>query len=286
MQFVSEFLPSPVLTGASWWFVFSNDRILVKQNDETVPIPFLTALADLGLTPIRQHYLGKLDNAGCCAVQVADDAVAPDGMAFRGIRELFGSVEDDLVGLAARANQIVRWDEAHTYCGRCGEKMVHKPDERAKNCPACRLVNYPRISPAVIVAVTRGDRILLGRASRFPTRFYSVLAGFVEPGESLEDCLHREVAEEVGIRIKDIRYFGSQPWPFPDSLMVGFTAAYAGGQLVLDKKEILDADWFTADSLPQTPGKFSIAGRLIERFVRKQNETQGALASTVAGTGG
>lgn len=270
MQFVSEFLSSPVQEGPVWWFVFSNDRILIDSDSRTGPIPFSMDLTDLKALPIRQHYLGRLDGSPCCAVQVADDAVAPDGMTFRGIRELFGAVEDDLVGLAARANQIVRWDESHTYCGRCGEKTVYKPDERAKTCPACKLVNYPRISPAIIVAITRGDRILLARSSRFRSAFYSVLAGFVEPGESLEECLRREVEEEVGVRVKDIRYFGSQPWPYPDSLMVGFTATYASGDLVIDKKEIMDAGWFTADDLPQTPGKFSIAGRLIDGFVKEK----------------
>ncbi|MEE8399118.1 MAG: NAD(+) diphosphatase [Desulfobacterales bacterium] len=274
MRFVSEFAALSVSKEPSWWLVFSNDRILIDPDSRTGPIPFATELADLNPLPLRQHHLGKLDGSPCCAVQVADDAVAPDGMVFKAIRGLFGTVEDDLVGLAARANQILRWDEAHTYCGRCGIEMTAKPDERAKICPACKLVNYPRISPAIIVAITRDDKILLARSSRFPTAFYSVLAGFVEPGESLEDCLRREVKEEVGVSVKRIRYFGSQPWPYPDSLMVGFTATYAGGDLVIDKKEILDAGWFAADALPQTPGKFSIAGRLIDGFVKKKKRVR------------
>jgi len=189
-------------------------------------------------------------------------------MSFKGIRDLFGQVAEELVGLAGRAGQIMRWDEAHQFCGRCSEAMEDKPDERAKSCPSCGLVNYPRISPAIIVAVVKAGQLLLARAARFPTRFYSVLAGFVEPGESLEACVVREVKEEVGIDVRDIRYFGSQPWPFPDSLMVGFTAAYAGGDITLDEKEILDAGWYTPDEIPQVPGKFSIAGRLIEWFLQ------------------
>jgi NAD+ diphosphatase len=123
------------------------------------------------------------------------------------------------------------------------------------------------MSPAIIVAVVRGRTILLGHAARFPGAMYSVLAGFVEPGESLEDCVRREVKEETGVKVKDIRYFGSQPWPFPNSLMVGFTAEYAGGEITMDEKEIVDARWFTADSLPTIPDKISIARKLIDWFV-------------------
>lgn len=190
-------------------------------------------------------------------------------MAFKGLREMFGFLEDDLLGLAGRANQIVNWDQAHQFCGRCGKKMTYKEDERAKICPSCDLINYPRISPAIIVAVIRDNKILLARSPRFPASFYSVLAGFVEPGESLEECVAREVKEEAGVDIKNIRYFGSQPWPFPDSLMVGFTADYAGGEILMDKTEILDAGWFAADNLPQIPGKISIARRLIDWFAEQ-----------------
>ena len=143
-----------------------------------------------------------------------------------------------------------------------------KTDERAKICLKCGLINYPRISPAIIVAVVKKNQILLARSERFPTGFYSVLAGFVEPGETFEDCVKREVKEEVGLDVKNIRYFGSQPWPFPDSLMVGFTADYDGGKILIDKTEIKDAGWFTAHDLPQIPGKISIARRLIDWFVQ------------------
>ncbi len=139
--------------------------------------------------------------------------------------------------------------------------------QRAKACPYCQLTIYPRISPAVIVAVIKEQQILLAHAPRFPQGFYSVIAGFVEPGETFEDCVHREVREEVGIEAADIRYFGNQPWPFPDSLMVGFTARYAGGEITVDHDEILEAGWFCADKLPEIPGKVSIARKLIDWFV-------------------
>jgi NAD+ diphosphatase len=144
--------------------------------------------------------------------------------------------------------------------------------ERAKKCPNCGLLHFPRLAPAIIVAIERGDRLLMARSRRFTTGMYSVLAGFVEPGESLEETVAREVKEEVGISLKDIKYFGSQPWPFPHSLMIGFTATYASGEIVMDDSEIEDAGWFTVDSLPPLPGKISIARKLIDGFIEKHSK--------------
>jgi len=139
--------------------------------------------------------------------------------------------------------------------------------ERAKVCSKCGFRTYPRISPATITAVTPGNQILLARAKRFPSELYSVIAGFAEPGETLEECVKREIMEETGIDVKNIRYFGSQPWPFPDSLMIAFTADFEGGEIRIYKKELVDARWFTADALPKIPDKLSIARRLIDRFI-------------------
>jgi NAD+ diphosphatase len=147
--------------------------------------------------------------------------------------------------------------------------MAYAPGERAKRCPACGLLSFPRLSPAIIVLVERDDRVLLARGVNFPEGMYSTLAGFVEPGESLEEAVHREIGEEVGVALTDLRYFGSQPWPFPHSLMIGFTARYAGGEIVLDDREIADAAWFTADRMPRVPQKLSIARRLIDSYVAK-----------------
>jgi NAD+ diphosphatase len=165
--------------------------------------------------------------------------------------------------------QLIRWDRGHKFCGQCGKLTESKKDERAKICPSCGLSAYPRLSPAVIVAVVKGDRLLLGTSKRFRADFWSVLAGFVEPGETLEECVVREVREEVGILVENVHYFGSQPWPFPDSLMVGFTAEYAAGEITVDQTELTDANWFTADDLPRIPPKVSIARRLIDWFVER-----------------
>jgi len=150
--------------------------------------------------------------------------------------------------------------------------MRARQAERAKECPQCGLLHFPRLAPAIIVLVERGHKLLLARSRHFPPGLYSVIAGFVEPGETLEEAVVREVREEVGVAIKDIRYFDSQPWPFPHSLMIGFTAAYAGGKISLDDMEIEDAGWFTADNLPTLPGKISISRRLIDRFLAKQKK--------------
>ena len=146
--------------------------------------------------------------------------------------------------------------------------MQAKTDERAKLCPACGLVSFPRVAPAIIVAVVRDGTILLARARRFPTVMYSVIAGFVEPGESLEQCVHREVREEVGVAVRGLRYFASQPWPFPHSLMVAFTAQHAGGEIRVDEREITEAGWYPPDRLPRIPDSISVARRLIDWFVQ------------------
>jgi NAD+ diphosphatase len=145
-----------------------------------------------------------------------------------------------------------------------------KNDEVAKQCPQCGFVSFPRISPAIIVLVEHDGKALLARSPRFKEGLFSTLAGFVEPGETLENAVRREVKEEAGINVKNIRYFGSQPWPFPDSLMIGFTAEYACGEITVDNNEILDARWFSADNMPEIPGKISISRALIDWFLDRQ----------------
>ncbi|MFQ6067478.1 MAG: NAD(+) diphosphatase [bacterium] len=267
MSFIPGVVPSSEKTESAWWFAFRGDELLVKLRDKAVTIPCTTHLESLNLKPVREQYLGTLDGRPCYSAELAPNISAPEGMAFRGLRQLFGFLEDNLFSVAGRAIQIMNWDQTHQYCGRCGSSTENKPNERAKVCPQCGLLNFPRISPAVIVAVLKGNRILLTHAHRLPPGLYSVIAGFVEPGETLEECVSREVKEEVGIEVKNIRYFGSQPWPFPNSLMVAFTAVYARGKINTNETEIIDAGWFTADNLPLIPDKISISRRLIDWFV-------------------
>lgn len=234
-------------------------------------IPRVQGVEELGLTAVNQHYLGHRGDSHYYAVQVADDAVAPAGMDFHDLRGLLTSLPEPQLWMAARAVQVLSWDNNYQFCSRCGTATVNATHERAKNCPACGLVSYPRISPAMIVRVTRdgknGREILLARSHRHPPGQFSVLAGFVEPGETLEECVAREIREEVGITVKEIRYYGSQPWPFPNSLMVAFTAEHDSGDINLNTDEMVEADWFTVDNLPSLPPLPTISRQLINDFI-------------------
>jgi NAD+ diphosphatase len=178
---------------------------------------------------------------------------------------------EPLMGLASRAAQVLEWDRAHRFCGACGTPTELVPHERARRCPACRHTAYPRLSPAMMALVWRQHEgrgeLLLARSPHYVPGVYSALAGFVEPGESLEECIHREVAEEVGLTVRNLRYYGSQSWPFPHSLMIAYTAEWAGGHIVKQADEIEDAQWFALDALPKVPPRFSIAGHLIRDTV-------------------
>ncbi|MEO0771469.1 MAG: NAD(+) diphosphatase, partial [Cyanobacteria bacterium J06649_4] len=219
------------------------------------------------------QFLGYLDGVPCVAVALPKSAAIPAGLSLENLRSLYGALPDDLFAIAARAVQIMEWDRTHQYCGHCATPMTQLPNERVKRCPACHHRQYPQLSPAVIMLIHKGNEILLARAPRFRQGMYSVLAGFVEPGESLEETVAREVREEVGIEIKNIRYFGSQPWPFPKSLMLGFVAEYAGGELTPDEAEIEAAAWFTKENLPPVPGPLSIARKLIDWFVAQPSDS-------------
>jgi NAD+ diphosphatase len=257
-------------TGPARWFAVRRSELLLAENGGRPEIPLVAGLAELGLEDECRHYLGVLDGVACIAAGVVEEAEAPRGAEFHGLRPLWSILDDELFALAGRAVQIVEWDRTHRFCGRCGAATVDADNERAKSCPACGLLAFPRVSPAIIVRVTRGEEILLARGRRWAHEvMYSVLAGFVDPGESLEECVAREVREEVGIEVENLRYFGSQPWPFPHSLMVGFTAEYAGGEITVEDEELIDARWFRIDDLPPIPPRISIARRLIDDFVER-----------------
>ncbi|MEM7347753.1 MAG: NAD(+) diphosphatase [Chloroflexota bacterium] len=262
--------PSTLITPALW-FAFAGDALLCDDTSEE-GIPLLTDFTELGLKTIRHQYLGQLDDVHCYSVELDRQTVPPEGMSLKNLRFAYSQLPNDVFAVAGRAVQIVDWDRNHQFCGRCGAETATMPSERGKQCPNCHLVSYPRLSPSIIVLIRRGDEVLLARSPRFPKGMYSVLAGFVEPGETLEDTVHREVKEEVGISVKNLSYFGSQPWPFPNSLMLGFMAEYAGGHLKPDPTEIEDVGWFTVDNLPNIPPKLSIARGLIDAFIESVSE--------------
>jgi NAD+ diphosphatase len=270
-RFVSEIVPPPELPGDSPCFLFRGNRLAVRRLETGAAVPRAAELDLERLAPLRRQYLGRADDLPCFSFEL--DQVEPAGLELADLRGLWGLLPEEEFWLAGRAFQIMDWDRTHQFCGRCGTPTQPKAEERAKLCPACGHFSFPRVAPAIIVAVVREGKILLARARRFPTTMYSVIAGFVDPGESLEECAHREVSEEVGVAIRGLRYFASQPWPFPHSLMVAFTAEHAGGEIAIDDKEIMDAGWYSPDRLPRIPDRISVARRLIDWFVEAHGQT-------------
>jgi NAD+ diphosphatase len=266
VAFIGGFQAQDAPQSSALGFAFKGGKLLVGLDRGHPRIPALHEVLSPDSGSAWVHFFGSWNGVGCYAVGLSDDCGAGSRLETRGLRELFGRMEEELVWVAGRAGQLVHWHRNHCFCGRCGAPTRDHPGERAKLCPACGLVNHPRVSPAVIVAVVKGRQLLLAHAQRFPARFYSVLAGFAEPGETLEECVQREVLEEVGVQVKNLRYFGSQPWPFPDSLMIAFTAEHAGGEIRVNPAEISAAGWFAAGELPEIPPPISIARRLIDWF--------------------
>lgn len=257
----------------AWWFIFRGPELLIVENEADVTIPQVPDMAAIAISEVRKQYLGTLMGRGCWSAELAEDVAPPPGMRLEGLRRLHPLLDESLYAMAGRAAQIVAWDRDHQHCGRCGTPTTPLAGERARHCPGCGLTAFPRLSPAVIVLITRDEHILLARGRHFPEAFYGIIAGFVEPGESLEEAVQREVAEEVGLTISDVRYFASQPWPYPHALMIGFTASYAGGEIVLEETELVDAGWFEIDDLPRIPAKLSIARRLIDAWAAERGRS-------------
>jgi NAD+ diphosphatase len=249
--------------GASHTFVFRGNELLIRESDAALPDAH--ALAAIAIDAASFQPVGLWGGIYCRTAWLPKEAAAPERHAFRGLRGLFGRLDDAMLAVAGRAFQIADWARSHRFCGVCGQPMSRAQGERAMKC-ACGHVAYPRISPAMMVLVKRGPAILLARnvAVAAGGRM-SALAGFLEPGESIEDAIHREVREEVGVEVRDLRYFASQSWPYPHSLMIAFTAEYAGGELRCDPAEIAEARWFgPGDPLPELSPRQSISRALID----------------------
>lgn len=214
-------------------------------------------------------FMGVLDNKDCYAVQVSNAGTEQ----FVNLRLTLGNIDSTQFNLAGRAVQLLDWYQGHQFCGQCGNATVDSTHDRSRVCERCRLHYYPRLSPSIIVLVHRDEKILLARNHLFPEGLFSTLAGFVEPGESIEETVRREVFEEVGVTVGNLSYRGSQPWPFPNSLMLGFHAEYESGSLRLQEDEIAEADWFALDDLPLIPGKFAISRWLIDEFLSSRGVT-------------
>ncbi|WMW24963.1 NAD(+) diphosphatase [Methanolobus sediminis] len=275
----------------SFCFAFRNRELLLIGEEGNYRLPLMKEMGKLGFSGIRTQYLGELRDISCYSMELdgskdtgelvsgnpfenlslADVCDLSEKTCFVGLRELSGILEETLTALAGKAVHIMEWDKNTLYCGRCGSETSIKEEERAKQCPECGFTSFPKISPAIIVMIEKEDKVLLARSPHFPPGRYSIIAGFVEPGESIEQAVVREVKEEVGVQIKNIRYFGSQPWPFPDSLMIGFTAEHAEGDIKIDGIEIEDAGWYRIDEIPHAPGTTSISGQLIRYFIDRHS---------------
>ena len=257
-------------TPEHWCLAFVDGKLLLP-DDETLPLHPLSARGWQPYAEVR-HYLGLLDGLDCWALRLA---AAPAGWRAVPLRAAMMGFPQALAGVASRAAQVLDWDRTHRFCGACGTATEHQAGERARRCPACGHTAYPRISPAMMCLVWRPGEVLLARAPHFVNQMYSALAGFVEAGESIEDCVRREVAEEVGVQVDGLRYYGSQSWPFPNSLMIAFTARWTGGDIVAQADEIADAQWFPIDALPNIPPRFSISGHLIRDTVAAMQRDDG-----------
>lgn len=228
-------------------------------------MPDTATLASLALHPNRVALLGYLGMTPCFVGELTPPDLRPPLQSIE-LRQAYSLLAEHDAGVAGYAAQILQWDRTSQFCPVCATPTQRMPGERAKRCPACGFLQYPRISPAIIVLVYRDEQVLLTRKADWPPDRYSLIAGFVEPGESLEACVQREVAEEAGIDVAMIRYLGSQPWPFPHQLMVGFLAQYAGGELAIDPAELEHGAWFDLDALPSLPPPYSIARRILEWY--------------------
>ena len=251
------------------WFAFHRGELLIARSDSEAQLPHCRDLSELGLSSVRSLYLGTYGGKHCYVSELAHADTLPDGHQLQGLRAVFGIVDERLAVLAGRAFQIMEWDRNHQYCSRCGTPTEVRREERSRICPKCKYTTYPPISPAIMILITRGREILLARKKEWPDGRYSALAGFVEPGETLEDTIRRETREEVGVEIKNLRYFGSQPWPFPHQLMIAFTADYESGEVTPDGVEIAEARFFDAEQLPNLPAGISISRRMINTVTAK-----------------
>jgi NAD+ diphosphatase len=251
-------------------FAFRRREILVTHE---LTLPKVSEIDAQGLEAVRTQYLGLLDGRHCYSAELPENAEEGAGLRYANLHMLYGSFDEITHALAGRAVQIVEWDRTHQFCGACAEPTELSTSDRSRSCPNCKIPMYPRLAPAMIVAVNKGDQILLARSPHFPPGILSVLAGFVEPGESAEEAVVREVFEETSIVVSNVDYFGSQPWPFPNSLMLGFRAQYESGEIDVDGDEIEEAGWFAADAMPKFfAGKISIAQWLIRDFMERNGQ--------------
>lgn len=271
-SFTAQINPPSSLIEPSLWFIFHGEDILLHTCSSSLSIPKFIHAEEFHPLIEQQLYLGVYDNTHCSVINLLEKPQnLPANTFFQHIRQAHEAInDDDLFSIASRGKQLLNWDKKTLFCGCCGEKNQPSLNERAKICPGCKAMSFPQIAPAMLVLIWRKDEILLARSPHFMPEIYSILAGFVEPGETLEQTVIREVKEEVGICIKNLRYFGSQPWPFPSNLMLGFMAEYDSGEIQFDRKELEDAQWFSLHNLPKLPKPISLSRLMIDAHITMQ----------------
>ncbi|MBI2016335.1 MAG: NAD(+) diphosphatase [Candidatus Rokubacteria bacterium] len=251
------------------WLIVQEQGLLVVPEGDGFRLPTGARPPALDAASGEPLWLGTWAGTECWVAGLPRGAAVPDGLHRETLVPMQGTrLPDDLLSLGGIAMQALWWESTSGHCPRCGERTERIGGEWGKRCPACRYEHYPHLHPAVIVLVRDGDRVLLARKSIWAPGRYALVAGFVDNGESLEGAVAREVKEEVGVDVKDIRYVGSQNWPFPSQIMLGFVATYAGGAIAIDPEELEDARWFPADRLPTGPARHSIARFIIDHHAR------------------
>lgn len=266
-HFDNHYIPHQTISDNDYILHFKDNKLMIKVSGEKAELPRKRELPEI-YRKVDATFLFTIDNTSCFIVwdNITDHAGT---FTYREMQFFRTVPQPEMAWISLVGFHLHHWYLEHAYCGKCGTKTAHKEDERAMYCPNCHALFFPKISPAIIVAITSGDKILLANNANFKFGWFSLIAGYVDVGETLEETVRREVKEEVGIDIRNIRYYTSQPWPLSGSLMVGFTAEADESQPIeIDHKEIVEAHWFKRGNLPEHPTNTSIAGEMIDKFER------------------
>ena len=250
-----------------WWFVFYNDQVLLEKKDGSYTIP-CTSEAPIALNGHIIHDLATLNGHACKAVATDQPIEENEQFMLVDLRGSYDFIPHQQFNMAGKAREILYWDKTTTYCPVCGTPTKQFMPI-AKKCPSCSYEMFPNISTAILALVRKGDSILLVRAHNFRGPFHGLVAGFLETGETLEECVQREVLEETGLKVGNITYFGNQAWPFPSGLMVGFIADYVSGEITLQEEELSHGAFYTRDNLPEIPRKLSLARKMIDWWINE-----------------
>lgn len=251
-----------------WWFIFYNNLLLIEKDKEQYNIPLSSEIPVDVDNRYVVHDIGTMGDYVCKAVQVPDMVQETDHFVMIDLRSSYDYIPAPQFAMAGKAYEILFWDKNSKFCPVCGTS-TQQALPNSKKCPSCQFEIFPTISTAILALVQKEDSILLVQAHNFSGPFHSLVAGFLETGESLEECVQREVMEETGLSVKNIRYFGSQAWPFPSGLMVGFITEYESGELKLQEEELKNGAFYKKENLPELPRKLSLARKMIDWWIEK-----------------